>query len=112
MNLSREDGFVPLSFSKRTGIFVGDCMNRVALVGIMVYDNECAKQINEILHCYNEYIIGRMGIPRAKENLSIISVALDAPNDIISTISGKLGRLKGVTVKTIYSKMPDVSEVN
>ena len=87
-------------------------MNRAALIGIMVYDSERARQINEILHSYNEYIIGRMGIPRAKEGLSIISVALDAPNDIISAVSGKLGRLKGVTVKTIYSKAPDMSEVS
>ena len=66
-------------------------MNRVALVGIMVYDNECAKQINEILHDYSEYIIGRMGIPRVKDSLSVISVALDAPNDVISAISGTAG---------------------
>lgn len=87
-------------------------MNRVALIGIMVYDSECAKEINRILHDYSEYIIGRMGIPRAQEGLSIISVALDAPNDIINTVSGKLGRLRGVIAKTIYSKLPDVSEVS
>ncbi|MGN0601636.1 MAG: TM1266 family iron-only hydrogenase system putative regulator [Oscillospiraceae bacterium] len=85
--------------------------NRVALIGIMVYDSECAKQINEILHLYNEYIIGRMGIPRVKHNLNVISVVLDAPNDVISAVSGKLGRLNGVTVKTVYSKLPDTSEV-
>lgn len=81
-------------------------MNRTALIGIMVEDTECAKQINEILHLYNQYIIGRMGIPHVKQNLNIISVALDAPNDVISALSGKLGRLKGVTTKTIYSRLP------
>ena len=102
----------PCLFLKGQGFLLVIFMNRVAFIGMVVYDNECAKQINEILHCYNEYIIGRMGIPRAKENLSVISVAIDAPNDVINTISGKLGRLKGVTVKTIYSKTPDMSEVN
>lgn len=65
------------------------------------------KQINEILHKYNQYIIGRMGIPHVKHNLSIISVALEAPNDVISALSGKLGRLKGVSAKTIYSKLDE-----
>ncbi|MGN1114755.1 MAG: TM1266 family iron-only hydrogenase system putative regulator [Oscillospiraceae bacterium] len=83
-------------------------MNRAALIGIMVYDTECSKQINDILHSYNEYIIGRMGIPRAKDNLNIISVVLDAPMDIINTLSGNLGRIKGVTCKTIYSKETEV----
>ena len=87
-------------------------MTRIALIGIMVEDNESARHINDILHCYNEYIVGRMGIPRAKENLSVISVVLDAPQDVISTVSGKLGRLKGVNVKTIYSKSSNAGEVN
>ncbi len=82
-------------------------MNRTALVGIMIEDTECANQINEILHKYNQYIIGRMGIPHVKHNLSIISVALEAPNDVISALSGKLGRLKGVSAKTIYSKLDE-----
>ena len=82
-------------------------MNRTALVGIMIEDTECANQINEILHKYNQYIIGRMGIPHIKHNLSIISVVLEAPNDVISALSGKLGRLKGVSAKTIYSKLDE-----
>lgn len=85
-------------------------MNRAALIGIMVEDTSRSKEINEILHQYNGYIIGRMGIPHVKQNLNIISIALDAPNDVISTVSGKLGRLSGVTVKTIYSKMLDKEE--
>ena len=85
-------------------------MNRAALIGIMVEDSDSTREINEILHQYSEYIIGRMGIPHVKQNLNIISIALDAPNDVISAVSGKLGRLSGVTVKTIYSKLPDKEE--
>lgn len=80
-------------------------MNRVALIGIMVEDVAAAGRINEILHEYSEYIIGRMGIPHAKKNLSVISVVFDAPADIISAASGKLGRISGVSSKTIYSKV-------
>ncbi len=79
-------------------------MNRAALIGIMIEDNKVSKQINEILHEYSEYIIGRMGIPNVKENLSVISVVLNAPSYVINTISGKLGRIDGVTSKTIFSK--------
>ncbi|MDO5150049.1 MAG: iron-only hydrogenase system regulator [Oscillospiraceae bacterium] len=85
-------------------------MNRVALIGMMVEDTECSKQINEILHQYNQYIIGRMGIPNVKDDLNIISVALDAPSDVMSAISGKLGRINGVTAKMIYSKLNDKEE--
>ena len=80
---------------------------RVALIGIMVENNENAQKINDILHTYGNYIIGRMGIPYSKRNISIISVAIDAPNDIINTISGKLGSIDGVSSKTIYSKYSD-----
>ncbi len=80
-------------------------MSRIALVGIMVEDSSKADRINSILHEYGSYIIGRMGIPHARENLSVISVVLDAPNEIISAVSGKLGRIEGVSSKTIYSKM-------
>lgn len=79
-------------------------MNRIALIGIMVEENSSAVKINEILHEYGEYIVGRMGLPHAREGLSVISIVLDAPNDVISAVSGKLGRLEGVTSKTIYSK--------
>ncbi len=71
----------------------------------MVEDTASGVRINEILHEYGEYIVGRMGLPHAKENLNVISVVLDAPADIISTVSGKLGQLRGVTSKTIYSKL-------
>ena len=77
---------------------------RVALIGIVVEDMNNVESLNHILHEYGDYIIGRMGIPYRSRGISIISVAVDAPMNIISTISGKLGMLKGLRVKTIYSK--------
>ena len=95
---------ISLSFHGGDFYFERISMNRIALIGIMVEDNSAALKINGILHDYGKYIIGRMGIPHAKENLSVISVVLDAPADIISTVSGKLGQRNGVSTKTIYSK--------
>ena len=80
---------------------------RIAAISIIVSDRASAEELNSILHTYGEYIIGRMGIPYRKKNISIISVAIDAPQDVINTLSGKLGALKGVTSKTIYQKLPD-----
>ena len=77
---------------------------RIALVGIIVEDSAAAERINSILHDYGENIIGRMGLPYAKKKVNIISVVLDAPMDVISALSGKLGRLKGVSSKALYSK--------
>ena len=77
---------------------------RVALIGSVVEDMNNVESLNHILHEYGDYIIGRMGIPYRSRGISIISVAVDAPMNIISTISGKLGMLKGLSVKTIYSK--------
>ena len=62
------------------------------------------ESINKLLHSYSEHIIGRMGIPYRKKNISIISVAVDAPNDIVSALAGKLGQLDGVSTKTIYNE--------
>lgn len=76
---------------------------RVAVMGIIVQDLESAGQMNAILHDYGAYIIGRMGIPYREKNISIISVAVDAPQDVISAISEKIGRLPGVSVKTAYA---------
>ena len=78
---------------------------RVAVLSIIVEDIEAAENINALLHQYREYIIGRMGIPYRDKGISIISIAIDAPQDIISTLSGKIGRLKGVSVKTAYSNV-------
>ena len=72
---------------------------RVALIGIVVEDMESVEALNHILHEYGDYIIGRMGIPYRCRGISIISIAVDAPMNVISTISGKLGMLKGLSVK-------------
>lgn len=81
---------------------------RVALIGIVIEQYESAEKMNHILHEYGEYVIGRMGIPYREKNMNIISVAVDAPMDIISTLSGKLGMLPGVSSKTIYAKSKKV----
>ncbi len=76
---------------------------RVAVMGIIVQDLQAAEQLNAILHEYGPYIIGRMGIPYRQKNISILSVAVDAPQDVISAVAGKIGRLPGVSVKTAYA---------
>lgn len=76
---------------------------RVAVMGIIVQDLQSAESLNAILHDYGEYIIGRMGIPYRQKNISILSVAVDAPQDTISALAGKIGRLPGVSVKTAYA---------
>lgn len=78
---------------------------RVALIGIVVENLSSAERLNGLLHDYGQYIIGRMGVPYEKKGVSIISVAMDAPQDVISALSGKLGAIDGVTAKTIYSKL-------
>ena len=78
---------------------------RVALISVIVENYDNIDEFNAILHQYNEYIIGRMGVPYRKKNISVISVAVDAPQDIINAISGKLGRLDGISVKTLLSKL-------
>ena len=74
-------------------------------MGIIVEDTNSAEALNSILHEYAPYIIGRMGVPYRKKNINIVSIALDAPQDTISAVSGKIGRLKGVSVKTAYSNV-------
>ncbi len=78
--------------------------NRIALIGIIVENNEQSGHINQLLHECSDHIIGRMGIPYRTRKVGIISVVLDAPENVISTLSGKLGMLSGVSVKTVYSK--------
>ena len=77
--------------------------NRIAVIGIIVENPEATEQLNSILHEYGEYIVGRMGIPYRQRNIHIISVAVDAPQDAISAMAGKLGRIAGVNIKTAYS---------
>lgn len=76
---------------------------RVAVISIIVENGDMVETLNALLHEYSEYIIGRMGIPYRKRGVSIIAVALDAPQNTISTLSGKLGGLPGISVKTAYS---------
>ena len=76
---------------------------RVAVIGIIVENPEATSRLNEILHEYGNHIIGRMGIPYRQRGISVISIAVDAPQDVISALSGKLGRLEGVTAKAAYS---------
>ena len=76
---------------------------RVAVMSIIVEQKDMVEQLNSILHCYGEYIIGRMGIPYRQRNINIISIAVDAPQNVISALSGKVGKLEGVSVKTAYS---------
>jgi len=99
----------PDSWLRHTRIFKMD--TRVAIIGIIVENRDknrdSIEKLNNILHDYGNYIIGRMGLPYKEKGISIISVAVDAPQDIISALSGKIGRLPGVSTKTLYSKVTD-----
>lgn len=77
---------------------------RIAAVSIIVENTESAEYLNALLHEYGKYIIGRMGIPYHKRNISIISIVMDAPQEVISALTGKLGMLKNVSAKTVSSK--------
>lgn len=79
--------------------------SRVAVIAIIIEDFSAAEQVNNILHEYGNHIIGRMGIPYPSRKINLISVAVDAPQDVISAISGKIGRLKGVSAKTVLSNV-------
>jgi len=76
---------------------------RVAVLAIIVREPDSVAALNDLLHQYGAYIIGRMGVPYRERGVNIISVALDAPADAISALSGKIGRLKGITAKTVYA---------
>ena len=76
---------------------------RVAVMSIIVEEEETVEALNRILHDYGGYIIGRMGIPYRQRGINIISIAIDAPQDTISALSGKVGKLSGVSVKTAFS---------
>lgn len=77
---------------------------RVAAIAIVVENTESVEQLNAILHEYGEYIIGRMGIPYHKRKINVITLAVDAPQDTISTLAGKIGSLSGVSARAAYSK--------
>ena len=78
--------------------------SRVAVIGIIVEKEESAENVNSVLHEYSGAIIGRMGIPYRQKGISIISIAVDAPQETIAALSGKLGRIDGVSVKAAYAK--------
>ena len=78
---------------------------RIAVIAIIVEDLEAADEVNRILHEYSSCVIGRMGIPYRQKNLSLISVAVDAPGEMISALTGKLGNVPGISVKTAYQKL-------
>ena len=78
---------------------------RVAVISIIVTDPGRVEELNELLHEYSPYILGRMGVPYREKNLNIISIAMDAPQDKISALSGKIGKLAGVTAKAAYSNV-------
>lgn len=109
-----------LQFYNRFGIFAPfrahfcledfDVETRVAIIGIIIEDDDSVEKLNSILHGYGKYIIGRMGLPYRARDINIISIAVDAPQDIISALSGKLGKLPGVTTKAVYSKVNSKKE--
>ncbi len=76
---------------------------RVAVIAVVVENRDSAMELNNILHEYGPYIIGRMGIPHGEKGINLISVAVDAPQPIISALSGKIGRLPGVSAKAAYA---------
>ena len=79
--------------------------SRVALIGIIVENEDAVEKLNCVLNEYGRYIVGRMGIPYREKKINIISIAVDAPQDIISAMSGKIGKLDGVSAKTAYSNV-------
>ena len=80
---------------------------RVAVMSIIVERRDTTETLNHILHEYGEYIIGRMGIPYRARRINIVSIAIDAPQNVISALSGKIGNLPGISVKTAYSNVTD-----
>ena len=78
---------------------------RVAVMSIIVENSESVEKLNSLLHDYGKYIIGRMGLPYRERNINIISIAIDAPQDKISTLAGRIGKLPGISVKTAFSSV-------
>lgn len=78
---------------------------RIAQIGIVIEKGGNIEEMNQLLHAYGEYIVGRMGIPYRKRGISIISIIIDAPSDAISALSGKLGMLENISSKTLYAKV-------
>lgn len=81
--------------------------NRIAMLGIVVEEERSAEALNRLLSEYKQYVVGRMGIPYRQRGINLISIVLDAPGDVISSLSGKLGMLPGISAKTLYAKLPE-----
>ena len=102
---------VPFCALLRKGTFFSEDImadnknTRVAVMGIIVENTDSTESLNAVLHEYGNFIIGRMGVPYREKKISIVSIALDAPQDIISTLSGKIGKIPGISVKTAYSNV-------
>ena len=81
--------------------------NKIAIIGIIVEDNSCINELNDLLHKYNEIIIGRMGVPYRDRKIGVISIRIDSANDTINSLSGKLGKISGITSKTMFAKVAE-----
>ncbi len=79
--------------------------NRIAVVSILVADRSMSEEINALLSAYGDWIIGRMGIPYKEKKVSILSIVMDAPVEVVNTLTGKIGKMKGVSVKALFGKM-------
>ena len=77
--------------------------NRIAVMAIIVENRESVDALNQLLHEYGDYIVGRMGLPYEKKGVNIVSIAMDAPNDTISALAGKIGNIPEISVKTAYA---------
>lgn len=86
--------------------------NRVAIISVIVENDSNVDQLNDLLHTCGEYILGRMGIPYKKRKINIISIAIDAPQDTINSLAGKIGRIEGVVAKTVYSSNVYSADIN
>ncbi len=78
--------------------------NRLAVIGIIIEEIDSAGPVNELLHEHSQYIVGRMGIPYRSREISVITIVLDAPEQVISSLSGKLGMIPGISVKSMFAK--------
>ncbi len=78
--------------------------NRLAVIGIIIEDMEAAGKVNDLLHEHSQYIVGRMGIPYRSREISVITIVMDAPEQVISALSGKLGQVEGISVKSMFAK--------
>ena len=85
--------------------------SRVAVIAILIRNPDSVEALNGLLHEFGQYVVGRMGVPYPKRGLNLISVAVDAPQAAVSALSGKIGRLKGVTVKTVYAPAEEPEEI-